>query len=109
MDTQKFLRALFEAMNPTKPFNPEMTTRAKIKAFSPAHLQYEVAGIKFEGDWDAVIRSPNYLTAGGILHVTEQLCEILKKDCGATIHAVKLVEENREDFEITLDEKVWQN
>jgi len=95
-------------MNPTKPFKPEITTRVKIKAYSPAHLQFEIAGTRFDGDWDATIYSPNYLTAGGILHVTEQLCQILKEDCGANIHSVKLVEENREDFEIMLDEKVWQ-
>jgi hypothetical protein len=109
MDTQKFLRGLFESLNPTKPFKPEITTRAKIKAYSPAHLQFQVTGMRFEGDWDAVIHSPNYLTAGGILHVTEQLCEILKTDCGAKIHAVKLLEENREDFEIILDEKVYRD
>ena len=106
MDSRKFLQGLFEAMDPTKSFKPEVTTRAIINAFSPAHLEFKVAGARYEGEWDAIIYSPNYLTAGGILRVTEQMCEILSTDCGAKIHGVKLVEENREDFEIVLNEKI---
>ena len=107
MNTQNFLRGLFEAMNPTKIVNPRINARAVIKTWSPAHLEFEIAGTRFQGDWNAVIHCPNYLTAGGILKVTEELCEILKSDCGATIHSIKLIEENREDFEIILDEKIW--
>jgi hypothetical protein len=58
MNSKKFLQGLFEAMNPTKPFKPEITTRAIVKAYSPAHLEFEVSGKRYEGEWDAIIHSP---------------------------------------------------
>lgn len=107
MDTNKFLRGLFEAMNPTKAVLPPSNTRAVINTFSPAHLQYVINGRRLDGHWDATILCPSFLTAGGILKVTETMCEILKKQCGSEIHVIKLLEEDREDFEIVLDEKVF--